>query len=201
MQRVLIPVDGSRNSEFAVRHVIARFLKDPAMEVHLLNVQPPFSRHVAQFVSRRNREAWHRDEADKALAPARRLLEQHGVPHAAGYKLGERAKTIADEARRLRCSQIVIATARKNSLTRMLQDSTTNHVLEQTTVPVDGKYGEVLGVHMIGAHVTDMIHEAVVALKLEATLDYMVDTIHAHPTMSEAVLEAFEDAAGHAIHK
>lgn len=68
-------------------------------------------------------------------------------------------------------------------------------------VVCDKKYGEVLGVHMIGAHVTDMIHEGVVALKLEATLDYMVDTIHAHPTMSEAVLEAFEDAAGHAIHK
>ncbi len=68
-------------------------------------------------------------------------------------------------------------------------------------VVCDRKYGEVLGVHMIGAHVTDMIHEAVVALKLEATLDYMVDCIHAHPTMSEAVLEAFEDAQGHAIHK
>ena len=68
-------------------------------------------------------------------------------------------------------------------------------------VVVDKKYGEVLGVHMIGAHVTDMIHEAVVALKLEATVEYMVDTIHAHPTMSEAVLEAFEDAQGHAIHK
>ena len=63
------------------------------------------------------------------------------------------------------------------------------------------KFGEVLGVHMIGAHVTDMIHEGVVALNLEATLDYMVSSIHAHPTMSEAVLEAFEDAAGHAIHK
>jgi dihydrolipoamide dehydrogenase len=68
-------------------------------------------------------------------------------------------------------------------------------------VVAEKKYGEVLGVHMIGAHVTDMIHEAVVALKLEATLEYMVDTIHAHPTMSEAVLEAFEDAEGHAIHK
>jgi dihydrolipoamide dehydrogenase len=68
-------------------------------------------------------------------------------------------------------------------------------------VVAEKKYGEVLGVHMIGAHVTDMIHEAVVALKLEATLDYMLDTIHAHPTMSEAVFEAFEDAAGHAIHK
>jgi dihydrolipoamide dehydrogenase len=68
-------------------------------------------------------------------------------------------------------------------------------------VVAEKKYGEVLGVHMLGAHVTDMIHEGVVALKLEATLDYMVDTIHAHPTMSEAVLEAFEDALGHAIHK
>ncbi len=68
-------------------------------------------------------------------------------------------------------------------------------------VVCDKKYGEVLGIHMIGAHVTDMIHEGVVALKLEATLDYMIDSIHAHPTMSEAVLEAFEDAAGHAIHK
>jgi len=137
MQRVLIPVDGSRNSEFAVRQVVNEFLKDSAMEVHLLNVQPRLSQHVAQFVSRRNRDDWHRDQAEKALAPARKLLEQHGVPHAASYKLGERAKTIVDEARRLRCSRIVMATARKNTLTRMLQDSTTNRVLELTQVPVE----------------------------------------------------------------
>lgn len=68
-------------------------------------------------------------------------------------------------------------------------------------VVADKKYGEVLGVHMIGAHVTDMIHQAVVAIKLEATIDVMVDTIHAHPTMSEAVLEAYEDAHGMAVHK
>jgi len=68
-------------------------------------------------------------------------------------------------------------------------------------VVADSKYGEVLGVHMIGAHVTDMIAEGVVAIKLEATVESMVDAIHAHPTMSEAVLEAFEDAEGHAIHK
>jgi YjbE family integral membrane protein len=137
MQRILIPVDGSRNSEFAVRHVVNGFLNDSAMEVHLLNVQPPLSQHVAQFVSSRNRDDWHREEAEKALAPARRLLELHGVPHAASYKLGKRAKTIVDEARRLRCTQIVMSTARKNSLTRMLQDSTTNQVLELTSVPVE----------------------------------------------------------------
>ncbi len=68
-------------------------------------------------------------------------------------------------------------------------------------VVIDNKYGEVLGVHMIGAHVTDMIQEGVVALKHEATLESMLECIHAHPTMCEAVLEAFEDAAGHAVHK
>jgi len=137
MQRILVPVDGSRNAEFAVRHVIAEFMKDSAKEVHLLNVQPPFSRHIAQFASRGNRDGWHRDQAEKALAPARRLLEQHGVPHASGYKLGDKGRVIADEARRLRCDHIVMSTARKNSLTRMLQDSTTNKVLELTGVPVE----------------------------------------------------------------
>ena len=137
MQRILIPVDGTRNAELAVRHVIAGFMNNSAKEVHLLNVQPPFSRHVAQFASRRNRDGWHHDQAEKALAPARKLLEQHGVPHAASYKLGEKAKVIVDEARRLRCDQIVMGTARRNSLTRMLQDSTTAKVLEHTSVPVE----------------------------------------------------------------
>ena len=63
------------------------------------------------------------------------------------------------------------------------------------------KYGEVLGVHVVGAHATDLIAQAVVAIKLEATVDVMVDTIHAHPTMTEAFLEAYEDTHGMAIHK
>lgn len=68
-------------------------------------------------------------------------------------------------------------------------------------VVAEKKYGEVLGLHMIGAGVTDLIHEGSIALKLEATLESIADAIHAHPTMSECVLEAFEDALGHAIHK
>lgn len=68
-------------------------------------------------------------------------------------------------------------------------------------VVVDAKYGEILGLHMIGSHVTDMIHEGVAALNLEATLDSMIMSIHAHPTMAEVVLEAYEDAHGLAIHK
>ncbi|HIP48763.1 MAG TPA: dihydrolipoyl dehydrogenase [Lutibacter sp.] len=64
----------------------------------------------------------------------------------------------------------------------------------------DAKYGEWLGCHMIGAGVTDMIAEAVVARKLETTGHDILKTIHPHPTMSEAVMEAVADAYGEVIH-
>ena len=64
----------------------------------------------------------------------------------------------------------------------------------------DAKYGEWLGCHMIGAGVTDMIAEAVVARKLETTAHEILKTIHPHPTMSEAVMEAVADAYDEVIH-
>lgn len=142
MQRILVPVDGTRNAEYALRQVIQDFASNPAVEVHLLNVQPPFSRHIAQFVRKSTRDEFHREQAEKVLAPARAMLERHGVPYSAHVRLGDKAKVIVDEARRLRCHRIVMATARKNSITRMLEDSVTNRVLEQTSVPVEVIAGE-----------------------------------------------------------
>ena len=64
----------------------------------------------------------------------------------------------------------------------------------------DAKYGELLGAHMIGANVTEMIAEIVVARKLETTGHEILKAIHPHPTMSEAVMEATADAYGEVIH-
>ncbi len=64
----------------------------------------------------------------------------------------------------------------------------------------DAKYGEWLGCHMIGAGVTDMIAEAVLGRRLETTGHEVLKTIHPHPTMSEAVMEAVADAYGEVIH-
>lgn len=64
----------------------------------------------------------------------------------------------------------------------------------------DAKYGEWLGCHMIGAGVTDMIAEAVVARKLETTGHEVLKAVHPHPTMSEAVMEAVAAAYGEVIH-
>jgi len=64
----------------------------------------------------------------------------------------------------------------------------------------DAKYGEILGAHMIGANVTEMIAEIVVARKLEATGHELIKSVHPHPTMSEAIMEAAAAAYGEVIH-
>lgn len=64
----------------------------------------------------------------------------------------------------------------------------------------DAKYGEFLGAHMIGANVTEMIAEVVVARKLETTGMEIVKSVHPHPTMSEAIMEAAAAAYGEVIH-
>jgi dihydrolipoamide dehydrogenase len=64
----------------------------------------------------------------------------------------------------------------------------------------DAKYGEWLGAHMIGANVTEMIAEVVAARKLETTGHEIIKTVHPHPTMSEAIMEAAAAAYGEVIH-
>ncbi|MEN6370732.1 MAG: dihydrolipoyl dehydrogenase [Armatimonadota bacterium] len=68
-------------------------------------------------------------------------------------------------------------------------------------VIADAKYGEILGVHIIGPHATDMITEATLAIQSEATIDDIEATIHPHPTLSEPIHEAALDTQGMALHK
>ena len=67
-------------------------------------------------------------------------------------------------------------------------------------IVADRKYDEVLGVHMIGPRSTELVAEAVLALRLECTVEELINTIHAHPTFSEAVGEAAHATHGAAIH-
>ncbi len=67
-------------------------------------------------------------------------------------------------------------------------------------IVADSRYDEVLGVHMIGARSTELVAEAVLALRLECTVEELIRTIHAHPTFSEAVGEAAHAVHGAAIH-
>lgn len=66
-------------------------------------------------------------------------------------------------------------------------------------IAVTAKYGEILGVHIIGPLATEIIAEAVTALQLEATVEEMMFTIHAHPTVAEALLDGFSSVEGMAV--
>ncbi|MFN0303854.1 MAG: universal stress protein [Burkholderiales bacterium] len=135
--KVLIPIDGSENSLRALRHAIVEYQRHHELELHLLNVQPRLSSHVARFVSRHDRDAWHAGQADKALVGARTVLDAAGVPHHVHWALGKRAAEICRGASQLGVHHIVMGTARKNSITRMFEDSVTVKVLQGTTVPVE----------------------------------------------------------------
>jgi dihydrolipoamide dehydrogenase len=61
--------------------------------------------------------------------------------------------------------------------------------------------GKILGVHIVGAHAADLVHEAAMAMQVGATVSQVADVIHAHPTLSEGMMEAAEDVEGKAIHQ
>ncbi|WP_455377412.1 dihydrolipoyl dehydrogenase [Petrachloros mirabilis] len=68
-------------------------------------------------------------------------------------------------------------------------------------VIAEASNGKILGVHILGAHAADLVHEAALAMQLGATVTQMAEMIHAHPTLAESVMEAAEDAEGKAIHQ
>lgn len=137
MSRVLVPADGSPNSAYGVRHVVSEFMKNPALEIHLLNVQQPFSKRVSHFTKRRDRMEFHQEEAEKALKPARQMLDGYGIAYTVHTEIGDKADCIVEAARRLRCDRIVMSTARKSSLVRLVENSVTNQVIARATVPVE----------------------------------------------------------------
>jgi dihydrolipoamide dehydrogenase len=73
------------------------------------------------------------------------------------------------------------------------------HEVGLVKIVSDARYDEILGVHMVGPHATDLIAEACLALRLEATTEELAKTIHAHPTLPEALMQAADDVYGRAI--
>jgi nucleotide-binding universal stress UspA family protein len=84
------------------------------------------------------------ERAKLALEPARRILDNYRIPYHVHVLVGDAAELIAEEAKRLRCDRIVMSTARKGSITRLLEDSTTERVLQRTEVPVEMVVGDAI---------------------------------------------------------
>ena len=139
MRRVVVPVDGSECSLRAVRYLVDRRAErsNPAdLEIHLVNVQVPFSGHISQFINREQIAGYHRDEGVKALQGARALLDAGRVQYTVHTEVGWTAEVIVRLADSLHCDHIVMGTHGRHALAELLVGSTTLKVLHLTRVPV-----------------------------------------------------------------
>jgi len=136
-RKVLVPVDGGANSLAAVRHVIGRHVGASGLEVHLLHVRTPLRRSLVRWLRGDGAPDAEREAADNAIAAARALLDEAGVPHAVHIEHGDRAHVISRTAQRLHVHQITLGTARSRSLTRILEDAATSRLLQSARVPVE----------------------------------------------------------------
>lgn len=137
MNQVLIPVDASSNALLAVKHAVNTYGRDPNVEFHICNVQPRLNRHIGKFLSKQNVDEWHAERAKNAAKPAAEFLEKAGVSYSFTYVTGDRGEAIRDEAVRLGCNRIVIASSKKNTLSRLFENSTTAKLLEISDIPVE----------------------------------------------------------------
>ena len=81
MIKVLVPIDGSENSLRALERAVAMLRDRAPFEIHLIDVRPPLGGGVTTFVGSATVKDYHREEGEKALAPARTLLDRLGVPY------------------------------------------------------------------------------------------------------------------------
>jgi nucleotide-binding universal stress UspA family protein len=135
MKSVLIPVDGSEKGLEAVRAVLAD-RGGSVGRIDLINVQPRFPRRLARFLPKGDRDGWREDNARRALEPARRLVASTGIACRTHVGIGPTATVIADAARQLGVSEIVVAATRWGPLGRILRNSTSTRLLESASAPV-----------------------------------------------------------------
>lgn len=103
-----------------------------------------FSRHISQFLNRKDLEAFCREEGEKNLRAVRAMFDGRDIPYVAHVEIGHKAETIVAMAKRLSCDRIVTGTARWNSPIRVFEASATNEVLELTPMPVEVIAGDAI---------------------------------------------------------
>lgn len=136
--RVLVPQDGSPAALRAVQHVLDLAARGLAMEVHLLNVQPPVRGAAAALIAQSELDAYHRDEGMKALADARAMLVVAGAlqPHL-HVSVGSPGEIVVAFIARLRAGLVIMGTrGYGGGVAGMVMGSVASHVVTHSLVPV-----------------------------------------------------------------
>jgi YjbE family integral membrane protein len=138
LRRILLAVDGSAESERATQRVIdmRHDLADPAaLDLHLLHVQRPVSGDVSSYIGRKSLDDYYLELSEKALQPARELLDAAGVTYQAHRRVGAAGAIIAKEASTRSCDMIVMGTKGVGAAASLL-GSVAQATLESSNTPV-----------------------------------------------------------------
>ena len=168
MNKVLIPVDDSSNALMALKHAVNMYGNDRQTHFHICNVQPTLYTHIRKFLNKQTINEWQAERAQAAAKSASEFLERAGVNFSFTYVTGDKGEALRDEAQRLECNRIVIGTSKKNTLSRLFENSTTAKLLEISDIPVEvvtGKSVSTLerwGIPAIGAGAATALMAAVI---------------------------------------
>lgn len=136
--RILLPVDGSAQSLYAVEHVLAKgnwFRENP--ELHLLYVQPPIPLgRIQAHVSKETLESHYREEGRLQLAAAEERLRAAGASFVSHIHVGQPAEVIVREAASLACELIVMGTHGRGGMAGLVMGSVASRVVHLATCPV-----------------------------------------------------------------
>jgi nucleotide-binding universal stress UspA family protein len=117
MNQVVIPICDTADAPWAARQAIALYQHEPVC-IHLVNVQRPLPRHVAQFFNRSYLHDFHEEAGMQVLEPAKRLLDEAGVPHEDHVLVGHQAETIVRFAEDCHCDRVVVDATPRGMLSR-----------------------------------------------------------------------------------
>ncbi len=137
MRTILLPVDGSDNSVRAVQRAIELSKETGDAKLLLVTAFAPIvSGNVKRFFSAEEIQAYYQEEGEKALAPAKAVLDAAGVEYESEVLVGPVAQTIADYANKRKVDNIIMGTRGLGSITGMLLGSVTTKVLNLVDMPV-----------------------------------------------------------------
>lgn len=134
--KVLVPVDASQAALAPIPHLTALARAGVSLEVLVMNVQPRFHRHVAQFTSRRARDAMRAERSRAAMARAIEALSLARIPFTALAETGLPAERIAAVAEREKVDEVMMGVGRHPDWLRWVNPSIAQGVMARTDIPV-----------------------------------------------------------------
>ncbi len=125
--KILFPVVGDRDSSWGITF-LERLQQRGPITVELLSVQQPYTGHVRMFFDKDQVFTFHKEDAERELAPVRRALDAAGVPYRTHMVVGYSAEAIADFAKEQRVAQIVLGPPRGRGFSELILGSLTRQV-------------------------------------------------------------------------